>query len=298
MPKGFPGAISFCLALGLLSIVLGTASLGQTVWSGLTHSFSKPDGSDGGLAENQDFITLNAIFARGYSAGLYNAATEPNWNGSGPEFTEWATVLVPGNEELDENDIVATNYASLQFTDWLPAFGGGGDQSLHTNLEAHNTVVHLMLDDVYLDLKFDYWGAGHFGGSGGFSYLRAEPPAPETTGDYNGDHVVDAADYTVWRDTLGTSADPFGSGADGVADGTIDQLDYDFWKQHFGQTVAGSGGSALAVPEPATWLLFFAAAAIMSLPRKLSPRGPGQGFFRIRRGDFSCVVTDSRLRRS
>jgi T5SS/PEP-CTERM-associated repeat protein len=92
------------------------------------------------------------------------------------------------------------------------------------------------------------------------------------SGDYNGNGVVDAADYTVWRDTLGQMGD--NQAADGDASGTIDVGDYDVWKLHFGQ-IAGSGSgsrvplaaaSAPAVPEPATILHFFSyilAAALL-----------------------------------
>jgi len=54
------------------------------------------------------------------------------------------------------------------------------------------------------------------------------PPPPVTTGDYNGDLTVDAADYTVWRDTLGQAVATNGDGADGDADGTINPGDYEF----------------------------------------------------------------------
>src|SRR6185436_16897714 len=40
------------------------------------------------------------------------------------------------------------------------------------------------------------------------------------TGDYNGNGVVDTADYVVWRDTVGQTVTP-NSGADGDGDGTI-----------------------------------------------------------------------------
>ena len=59
-------------------------------------------------------------------------------------------------------------------------------------------------------------------------------------GDYNGDSAVDAGDYTVWRDTLGTSVPP-GSGADGSGDGNVGPEDYDLWRENFG----GSGGGGL-----------------------------------------------------
>jgi hypothetical protein len=68
-----------------------------------------------------------------------------------------------------------------------------------------------------------------------------------TPGDYNNDGIVDAADYNVWRDSLGmTSA---GLAADGNNDGKVDQEDYLVWKNHFGQG-AGSDAGSIAVPEP------------------------------------------------
>ncbi len=51
-------------------------------------------------------------------------------------------------------------------------------------------------------------------------------------GDYNGDGVVDAADYTVWQDTKGSTTD---LRADGNGDGVVDAADHDLWKAHFGQ---------------------------------------------------------------
>ena len=69
------------------------------------------------------------------------------------------------------------------------------------------------------------------------------------TGDYNGDNAVDAADYTVWRDTLGTIGD--GLAADGNNNGEIDPGDYEVWRENFGSMAAASlAGSS--VPEPAT----------------------------------------------
>jgi glucose/arabinose dehydrogenase len=71
--------------------------------------------------------------------------------------------------------------------------------------------------------------------------------APTLPGDYNGDHVVNAADYTVWRNNLGTTAvlpnDPIG--------GEIGTAQYDQWKNNFGEGNSGVG-SAAGVPEPGT----------------------------------------------
>jgi hypothetical protein len=62
--------------------------------------------------------------------------------------------------------------------------------------------------------------------------------------DYNQDFAVDAADYTVWRDTLGQTGT--GLAADGDGNGTIDQADYDLWKTNFGHVGHG------AIPSPTT----------------------------------------------
>jgi hypothetical protein len=61
---------------------------------------------------------------------------------------------------------------------------------------------------------------------------------PMLDGDFNSDGIVDAADYTVWRDGLGTTYTP---------------EDYDLWKANFGAG-AGSGSLAVSVPEPSTLL--------------------------------------------
>jgi rhamnogalacturonan endolyase len=78
--------------------------------------------------------------------------------------------------------------------------------------------------------------------------------APELLGDYNGDNVVDAADYTAWRDSLGQDGlTPF-SGADGSGNGAIGTEDYAVWKSHFGQmlsgTAAGAGSIERAIADP------------------------------------------------
>jgi hypothetical protein len=72
------------------------------------------------------------------------------------------------------------------------------------------------------------------------------------TGDYNLDGGVDAADYVVWRNTLGQSGANLA--ADGNHNGVIDTGDLLLWRANFGATVSGAGAAtgAHAVPEPET----------------------------------------------
>ncbi len=89
---------------------------------------------------------------------------------------------------------------------------------------------------------------------------------PSLNGDYNNDGFVDAADYTVWRDNLGT-AGPNGDGTGddllGIPDGDVDQFDYNLWVANYGSSLssassASSTSSATSVPEPCTALILLA----------------------------------------
>ena len=67
---------------------------------------------------------------------------------------------------------------------------------------------------------------------------RAQQP-PELPGDYNSSRGVDAADYVVWRKTLGQSVTPY-SGADGDGNGRVDVADYDVWRAYSGDIAAAA----------------------------------------------------------
>ena len=77
--------------------------------------------------------------------------------------------------------------------------------------------------------------------------VEAQPgEMPELLGDYNLNGIVDAADYTVWRDTLGAMVSPPFAGADGDGSSTIEQPDYDVWTANFGDTLGTAAGSMAA----------------------------------------------------
>lgn len=71
-----------------------------------------------------------------------------------------------------------------------------------------------------------------------------------TTGDFNKNGVVDAADYAVWRKNGGT------------------QTEFEIWRNHYGETVTNGAGllssstAATSVPEPASFLLTMCVAGV------------------------------------
>jgi autotransporter-associated beta strand protein len=102
--------------------------------------------------------------------------------------------------------------------------------------------------------QFDVW----FTGTGILTVSAAV-----LDGDYNGDGMVDAADYVVWRkDPASFGGDPGG---------------YDTWRANFGASSGsgaggGSAAGAGAVPEPATaaLLALFAGAMLAGCRRRRS----------------------------
>lgn len=72
---------------------------------------------------------------------------------------------------------------------------------------------------------------------------------PVVAGDYNADGVVDSADYTVWRDSLGQLGT--GLAADGDLSGEVDSADFLVWSSNFGNS-ASVAFEQSTVPEPTT----------------------------------------------
>jgi hypothetical protein len=82
-------------------------------------------------------------------------------------------------------------------------------------------------------------------------------------GDYDGNGIVNASDYTRWRTTFGQTGSP---SADGNGNGVVDAADFVLWRKIM-STPGGGSESLAAVPEPSALLLLVAAGAFLFAAR-------------------------------
>jgi hypothetical protein len=140
-----------------------------------------------------------------------------------------------------------------------PAVGGSWVRSGTAADVLGSTTASLILGSI----------VDHPGGDVGSPGNVPGAAVPNVLGDYNGNHVVDAADYTVWRDAMANG----GSLPNDASPGSVSQEDYSYWKSHFGATTSG-GGSLTALPEPASAIPWLLAAAAQLAWRSRATRQP------------------------
>jgi hypothetical protein len=210
-----------------------------------------------------------------YYENIYNhvKGIDPNWEVMGnpgthtiPEFFTWPTA-----DRLMVFENVGTAYPNYDPSDWNYNFDRSKFVHLvHTEPSSGNMLAHLqraigdnssgiyVTDDVMnnpWDRLPTYWTA------------LVEAVAA-INADYNSDGVVDAGDYSVWRDSLGMTG--VSLSADGNGDGVVDQKDYSHWKSYFGASAGGGAGGAattrgVAAPEPGSAGLVAVLIAIVAL---------------------------------
>lgn len=92
-------------------------------------------------------------------------------------------------------------------------------------------------DPAYVGAAFDQRGEAYarvVGGRVDMGAYESQATPTRAPGDYNGDGLVDAADYTVWRDALGATGLAPLTGADGDGDSEVTDVDLSVWRSHYG----------------------------------------------------------------
>ncbi len=134
----------------------------------------------------------------------------------------------------------------------LPDLGGFLHLAAGSDLIDAGTPISYTFNGVTYNLPYN----GLAPDLGAYEFAPAGPTLP---GDYNGDNVVDAGDYTVWRDNLNQSVEL----PNDETPGMVDESDYEVWKAHFGESInSGAGQTTSAVPEPASLIYSLAAASL------------------------------------
>ena len=147
------------LGTAALAFSLTSESRGAIVWDGPPVTFTKASFADWTLPENQDRITSNVWLTRADTQGLFNIQVEPGFTHNlSPADTEWAFGTT-------------ANFSSLTYTNWESWTGNNPPSTI-----GRDAVLHLVSDDIYLDVKFTAWTSS---GGGGFSYVRSTAPIPE-----------------------------------------------------------------------------------------------------------------------
>ncbi len=164
-----------CLVMSMLYAT--GASADPVVWNGPMIAFTKPDHADWTLPINQDRLTDNVWLTRGEIMPLFNIAVEPFFEAGSPVDTEWAFgPTQPGGP----GPISARNHATLVFKSFVSSLGG----EIGRNAVSYGPgVLHLISDDIYIDIRFTSWTRANSDElGGGFSYIRSTPgqaPVPE-----------------------------------------------------------------------------------------------------------------------
>lgn len=140
----------------------------QTRWCGTPLSFIQPS------AGQPDILTPAVSLNRGQLEGLFNSVQESSFAFGSPAGTEWAFGT-------------SADYPTLIFQPWLDTI----DSQPLTQI-GQPMVVHLLQEDIYVDLEFAAWAIGPGVGSR-FSYVRSTPGAcdpPSVSGLAGGGWVV------------------------------------------------------------------------------------------------------------
>jgi hypothetical protein len=196
----------------------------------------------------QGAVTAANIHAATLEAGTGSAAPATPL----PSFPEFPSGVLAGRYEHEFDMAEASTYN--------PAFIAASGGTIST---AENALIFALEDGkAYFEINTAAYNNGEIRG-----FLSHVP------GDYNLNGVVDAADYVVWRNTLGDIGD--GLVADSNDNSIIDNDDYDTWRTHFGQAglsnLAGGSLTAPSIPEPAPATLL-TAICVAAFASRYAPR--------------------------
>jgi hypothetical protein len=136
---------------------------------------------------------------------------------------------------------------------YMPGVTIGGD----TANKGEIATVKFSIDPGYNGMLVNTWDNGAFNGM----QLRSLG----LLGDYDQNGSIGPGDYQAWKNSFGSTSN---LNADGNGNGVVDAADYTIWRDRVTGGGAGSGGLSLgAVPEPGTGLMACVAMVMVGAVR-------------------------------
>jgi hypothetical protein len=211
-----------------------------------------------------DFDELTMQIAAEFS-GLEGNITEAHMHAATPDVfsgTANAATQLPTLDGFPTGTSSGSYFQEFDLTDattYNPAYVSANGTMAS---EAMNALFHALDDGkAYFDIHSAAYPGGEIRG-----FLVHVP------GDYNDNGVVDAADYVIWRGTVGNTGE--GLAADSDNNNVIGPDDYQAWRANFGSDRDDqiqhtlNHASGVAVPEPASLAFAVVAMALLGALRR------------------------------
>jgi hypothetical protein len=204
---------------------------------------------------------MHELLLGGITLQYYDAANNTFVTDSAFPFTNDITAGTIDARGQYQQSLVGEFPAILDNTNMRLRFGANAEFFAAPGMtELHEGILNL--DSITSETTIGYVFGGLFAnaphvrgvpgavsGASGLMFEVVVTPISNIAGDYNHNGVVDAADYTVWRDSLGATGNLLA--ADGNRDFVVNAADELVWRNNFGANAA----AGLAVPEPSAVVL-------------------------------------------
>ncbi|MGD9635419.1 MAG: hypothetical protein AB7G28_15840 [Pirellulales bacterium] len=244
------------LLVGLLFASPGQAAplLAQFIWQGA--------GTLNGETAGSVFILEQPYDPADVIAG----PTAGSWRWTAPTTSLPATILgaSSGVLTLTEKLTITVDSNSVRLTAasglGVGYFGSLGGFDLKSTKDAVALTTDPFGAEVFLTDQ------GSFVGFNRASTAFGVGIADSVVGDYSDNGLIDAADYTVWRDMLGADTLPNRSS---LASGLVGPEDFEYWKTQYGGW--GSASRADAVPETGLFVLVVGAGLGLGMFSNVRP---------------------------
>ena len=177
----------------------------------------------------QWYVSATEFFSPATTLGQFTTNAQLNTVPYDPAAANWLTLNFDGTYDTETNT----------GTDSTVALAVGAAPG--SNLSGHITGYGVLIQGNAGTRRFDTF------------QIDGTLAVTGLAGDYNGNNVVDASDYVVWREGFGT---------------TFTHDDFTIWKTHFANTPGGGAAAGLAVPEAVSTVLVFTLVAALLAGRR------------------------------